>query len=54
MIGHSLLDLILAPGGLRPVFQPIYRLRGAARVLHGLECLIRGPIAGSAIGWCQC
>ena len=39
-----LIDQILAPGGLRPVFQPIYRMNGgSARELHSLECLIRGP-----------
>lgn len=43
MTGPALIDQILAPGGLRPVFQPIYRLDGARRRLHGLECLIRGP-----------
>ncbi|HUJ29522.1 MAG TPA: EAL domain-containing protein [Myxococcales bacterium] len=39
-----LMDQILAPGGLRPVFQPIYRMNGGnKRELHSLECLIRGP-----------
>jgi EAL domain-containing protein (putative c-di-GMP-specific phosphodiesterase class I) len=38
-----LLDQILAPGGLRTVFQPIYRVKGAHRRLHGIECLTRGP-----------
>jgi EAL domain-containing protein (putative c-di-GMP-specific phosphodiesterase class I) len=41
----TLLDQILAPGGVRPVFQPIYRTSpdGGTQELHGLECLIRGP-----------
>ena len=37
------LDQILAPGGLRPVFQPIYRITAGGKTLHGLECLTRGP-----------
>jgi len=45
-----LLDQILAPGGLRPVFQPIYRVEGKARRLQGLECLIRGPRGTNAEG----
>ena len=40
---NVLMDQILAPGGLRPVFQPIYRMVGDTRFLHSLECLIRGP-----------
>lgn len=38
-----LLEQILAPGGLSTVFQPIYRVRGGERSLHGVECLTRGP-----------
>lgn len=39
----SLMDAVLAPGGLTPRFQPILqRVRGAWR-LHALEALIRGP-----------
>jgi EAL domain-containing protein (putative c-di-GMP-specific phosphodiesterase class I) len=38
-----LLDQILAPGGLRTVFQPIYRVAPGWRRLHGVECLTRGP-----------
>jgi EAL domain-containing protein (putative c-di-GMP-specific phosphodiesterase class I) len=40
----TVLDDILAPGGLNPVFQPIMEidLDKGARV-HGLEALIRGP-----------
>jgi EAL domain-containing protein (putative c-di-GMP-specific phosphodiesterase class I) len=37
------LDLILAPGGLSVVFQPILELKGGGRTLHALECLVRGP-----------
>ena len=43
MSAPILLDQILAPGGLRPVFQPIYRISAAGKSLHGLECLTRGP-----------
>ena len=43
MTAPILLDQILAPGGLRPVFQPIYRVEATGRTLHGLECLTRGP-----------
>ena len=38
-----LMEQILAPGGLRTVFQPIYRANGAVHRLHGVECLTRGP-----------
>jgi EAL domain-containing protein (putative c-di-GMP-specific phosphodiesterase class I) len=41
--GPVLLDQILAPGGLRPLFQPIYRLTPNGRKLEGLEALMRGP-----------
>jgi EAL domain-containing protein (putative c-di-GMP-specific phosphodiesterase class I) len=37
------LDAILAPGGLQVAFQPIVEIRGPARHIHSLECLIRGP-----------
>jgi EAL domain-containing protein (putative c-di-GMP-specific phosphodiesterase class I) len=37
------LDAILAPGGLQVAFQPIVEVRGKARQIHSLECLIRGP-----------
>ncbi len=39
----TLLDQILAPGGLRVVFQPILHLLGGAWFLDGLEALTRGP-----------
>ncbi len=39
-----LLDQILAPGGLRTVFQPIYRVKSEGKPrLVGVECLTRGP-----------
>ena len=43
MTGGVLLEQILAPGGLRTAFQPIYRVHAGARELHGIECLTRGP-----------
>jgi EAL domain-containing protein (putative c-di-GMP-specific phosphodiesterase class I) len=38
-----LLDLILQPGSLSVVFQPIFEVGAARPQLFGLECLIRGP-----------
>jgi EAL domain-containing protein (putative c-di-GMP-specific phosphodiesterase class I) len=39
----TLLDTILEPGSLVPVFQPIFEVYGEERQLHSLECLMRGP-----------
>jgi EAL domain-containing protein (putative c-di-GMP-specific phosphodiesterase class I) len=39
----TLLDTILKPGALTPVFQPIFEVHGQERKLHSLECLMRGP-----------
>lgn len=39
----TLLDTILKPGSLSPVFQPIFEVHGEERELHYLECLMRGP-----------
>ena len=39
----TLLDLILEPGRLSVVFQPIFEVGSETPVLFGLECLIRGP-----------
>lgn len=38
-----LLDLILDPGTLRPLFQPIFEFNGRSSNLHAVEALIRGP-----------
>lgn len=38
----SLLDTILAPGGLTTLFQPIWDIRGKPKVV-AVECLSRGP-----------
>ncbi len=43
MATSTLLDTILTPGALVPVFQPIFRLTKPRRELHSLECLMRGP-----------
>jgi len=40
---HSALDRLLAPGGITPVYQPIYIVSDAAPELYGFECLSRGP-----------
>ncbi len=39
----TLLDRILAPGGLTVVLQPIFDAEGPAPVIHSYECLTRGP-----------
>src|ERR1700686_3957395 len=39
----TLLDAILAPGGLSVLFQPIYEIHGQTLTLHALEALTRGP-----------
>jgi EAL domain-containing protein (putative c-di-GMP-specific phosphodiesterase class I) len=43
MTTSTVLAAILAPGALQVAFQPIVHVRGTARRLHGLECLVRGP-----------
>jgi EAL domain-containing protein (putative c-di-GMP-specific phosphodiesterase class I) len=40
---HSALDRLLAPGGVTPVYQPIYAVSDRAPQLYGFECLTRGP-----------
>jgi EAL domain-containing protein (putative c-di-GMP-specific phosphodiesterase class I) len=44
----TLLDLLLEPGRLGVVFQPIYEVSGGPRELFALECLIRGPAGTNA------
>jgi predicted signal transduction protein with EAL and GGDEF domain len=34
-----LIERILAPGGLRALLQPVYRISGDVRAVHALECL---------------
>jgi EAL domain-containing protein (putative c-di-GMP-specific phosphodiesterase class I) len=43
MSAPNLLDLVLGPGGLSPVFQPIFESHAGGLRIHGLEALIRGP-----------
>jgi len=44
----TLLDKILRPGSLAPLFQPIFKVYGQEKELHSLECLMRGP-AGTSV-----
>lgn len=39
----SLLDLVLEPGSLTPLFQPIVEVHGESLRLHSYECLVKGP-----------
>ncbi len=45
----TLLDAILEPGRLSVVFQPIFEVGTARPQLHGVECLIRGPLDTNAV-----
>jgi EAL domain-containing protein (putative c-di-GMP-specific phosphodiesterase class I) len=40
---QTLLEYILKPGALSPMFQPIFEVETNGRKLHSLECLMRGP-----------
>jgi len=40
---RTLLDAILAPGGVQSLFQPIVELRGGQRTTFGHEGFVRGP-----------
>ncbi|MBV8518591.1 MAG: EAL domain-containing protein [Acidobacteria bacterium] len=42
-MSESALNRILQPGGITPVYQPLFRAAGATIRMHGLECLSRGP-----------
>lgn len=37
------LNKILQPGGITPVYQPVFRAAGETIQMFGLECLSRGP-----------
>jgi EAL domain-containing protein (putative c-di-GMP-specific phosphodiesterase class I) len=39
----TLLDTLLEPGKISPVFQPIFEVQSTEHRLHSLECLVRGP-----------
>ena len=43
-VGTDPLDIVLRPGNLSVLFQPIVDLRPRGRLLHSLECLARGPV----------
>ncbi len=38
----TLLDSVLSPGGLHPMFQPIFDFQDRTPKLHSIECLARG------------
>jgi len=42
-MSSSILNKILAPGGLRCYAQPIVRVCGSSRIVASVECLSRGP-----------
>ena len=44
----TLLDLILEPGRLSVVFQPMFEVGASRPQLFALECLIRGPKGSNA------
>ena len=37
------INRILQPGGITPVYQPVFRAAGETITMFGLECLSRGP-----------
>ena len=42
-MAETLLDAILEPGSLTPLFQPIFDLWSSRHAPHSFECLMRGP-----------
>ena len=42
-MSESALNRILQPGGITPVYQPVYRSTATSLAVHGVECLSRGP-----------
>ena len=42
-MSESALNRILQPGGITPVYQPVFRAAGETIQMFGLECLSRGP-----------
>ena len=42
-MSETALNRILQPGGITPVYQPVYRANGDVPQLFGFECLSRGP-----------
>jgi EAL domain-containing protein (putative c-di-GMP-specific phosphodiesterase class I) len=43
MTEHRALKSILEPGGITPVYQPVWLVSATSRKLAGFECLSRGP-----------
>ena len=43
VIDGSVLEKLVVPGALSPVFQPIFDIREGGSSLHALEALMRGP-----------
>lgn len=43
MTSPSALDTLIAPGGITPVYQPVWHLDEQGASLHSVECLSRGP-----------
>lgn len=43
MNGHTLIDDILAPGGLSMLFQPVFRMNDELHEVFAVEALARGP-----------
>ncbi|HVR37973.1 MAG TPA: EAL domain-containing protein [Thermoanaerobaculia bacterium] len=43
MSEHSALETLLRPGGITPLFQPVFRVGSDSVEMHGVECLSRGP-----------
>lgn len=44
----TLLDMILEPGGIGILFQPIVEIIDGQKNIHSLECLARGPVGTNA------
>ncbi|NJM53781.1 MAG: EAL domain-containing protein [Blastocatellia bacterium] len=44
----TLLDMILEPGGIGILFQPIVEIIDDKKTIHSLECLARGPVGTNA------
>jgi EAL domain-containing protein (putative c-di-GMP-specific phosphodiesterase class I) len=44
----TLLDMILEPGGIGILFQPIVEIINDKKTIHSLECLARGPVGTNA------
>jgi len=43
-VTESALNKILQPGGITPVYQPLFYVHGTDLQIEGMECLSRGPL----------